>query len=81
MLHIKFQGHRSIGSGAERFLKVFTIYGRSNHIDYVLHLPVYWYALSYEDYHHVIWTVWTYSHFFHPWRLYTTFSYNWLSGF
>ena len=27
MLHTKFQGHQSIGSGEEDFLKVFTIMG------------------------------------------------------
>ena len=34
MLHIKFQGHWSIGSG-EDFLKVFTIYGHGGHVGYV----------------------------------------------
>ena len=32
MLHTKFQGHRSIGSGEENFLKVFTIYGHGGHL-------------------------------------------------
>ena len=34
MLHTKFQGHRSIGSG-EDFLKVFTIYGHGSHLGHV----------------------------------------------
>ena len=33
MLHIKFQGHRSIGSGD--FFKVFTIYGHGGHAGHV----------------------------------------------
>ena len=32
MLHTKFQGHRSIGSGGEVFFKVFTIYGHGGHL-------------------------------------------------
>ena len=35
MLHTKFQGHRSIGSGVEDFLKVFTIYGHGGHLGHV----------------------------------------------
>ena len=35
MLHTKFQGHRSIGSGEEDFLKVFTIYGHGSHLGHV----------------------------------------------
>ena len=39
MLHTKFQGHWSIGSGEEdRFFKVFTIYGHGGHIGHVIHL-------------------------------------------
>ena len=34
MLHTKFQGHRSIGSG-EDFLKVFIIYGHGGHLGHV----------------------------------------------
>ena len=34
MLHTKFQGHRSIGSG-EDFFKVFTIYGHGGHVGHV----------------------------------------------
>ena len=37
MLHTKFQGHRSIGSGEEDF-KVFTIYGHGGHVGYVTQL-------------------------------------------
>ena len=32
MLHTKFQGHWSIGSGEEDFFKVFTIYGHGGHV-------------------------------------------------
>ena len=37
MLHTKFQGHRSIGSG-EDFFKVFTIYGHGGHVGHVTQL-------------------------------------------
>ena len=32
MLHTKFQGHQSIGSGEEDFLIFFTIYGHGGHV-------------------------------------------------
>ena len=35
MLHTKFQGHWSVGSGEEESLKVFTIYGHGGHIGHV----------------------------------------------
>ena len=35
MLHAKFQGHQSSGSGEEDFFKVFTIYGHGGHVEYV----------------------------------------------
>ena len=38
MLHIKFQGHGSIGSGEEDFFKVFTIYGHGSHVGHVTQL-------------------------------------------
>ena len=38
MLHTKFQGHRSIGSGEEDFLRLFTIYGHGGHVGHVTHL-------------------------------------------
>ena len=38
MLHTKFQGHRSIGSGEEDFFKVFTIYGHGGHVGHVTQL-------------------------------------------
>ena len=38
MLHIKFQGHRSTGSGEEDFFKVFTIYGHGGHVGHVTQL-------------------------------------------
>ena len=37
MLHTKFQGHQSIGSGEEDF-KVFTIYGHGGHVGRVAQL-------------------------------------------
>ena len=37
MLHTKFQGHQSVGSG-EDFFKVFTIYGHDGHVDHVTKL-------------------------------------------
>ena len=36
MLHTKFQGHRSSGSGD--FFKIFTIYGHGSHVGYVTQL-------------------------------------------
>ena len=38
MLRIKFQGHRSTGSGQEDFFKVFTIYGHGGHVGHVTQL-------------------------------------------
>ena len=38
MLHTKFQGHGSIGSGEEDFFKVFTIYGHGSHVGHVIQL-------------------------------------------
>ena len=35
MLHTKFRGNRSSGSGEEDFLRVFTIYGRGGHLCHV----------------------------------------------
>ena len=35
MLHTKFQGHRSIGSGAENFLRFFTMYGHGGNLGLV----------------------------------------------
>ena len=37
MLHTKFQGHQSIGSG-EKIFKVFTIYGHGGHVGHVTQL-------------------------------------------
>ena len=37
MLHAKFQGHRSIGSGEEDSFKVFTIYGHGSQLGHVTH--------------------------------------------
>ena len=38
MLHTKFQGHWSIGSGEEDFLIFFTIYGHGSHVGHVTQL-------------------------------------------
>ena len=38
MLHTKFQGHRTIGSGEEDFFKVFTIYRHGGHVGHVTQL-------------------------------------------
>ena len=38
MLHTKFHGYRSIGSGDEDFFKVFTIYGHGRHVGHVTQL-------------------------------------------
>ena len=38
MLHTKFQGHRSIGSGEQDLFKVFTIYGHDSHVGHVTQL-------------------------------------------
>ena len=38
MLHTKFQGHGSIGSGEKDFFKVFTIYGHGRHAGHVTQL-------------------------------------------
>ena len=38
MLYTKFQGHQSIGSGIEDFLRFFTINGHGGHIGHVTQL-------------------------------------------
>ena len=38
MLQTKFQGHRSIGSGEEDFLRFFTIYEHGGHVGHVTQL-------------------------------------------
>ena len=38
MLHTKFQGHWSIDSREEDFLKAFTIYGHGGHVGHVTQL-------------------------------------------
>ena len=38
MLHAKFNGHWSTGSGEEDFLMFYTIYGHGNHIGHVIQL-------------------------------------------
>ena len=45
MLHTKFQGHQSIGSG-EDFFKVFTIYGHGGHVGHVTQLI----CISFQSY-------------------------------
>ena len=39
MLHYKFRGNRSAGSGEEDFWRVFTIYGRGGHLGHVTRVP------------------------------------------
>ena len=39
MLHTKFRGNRSTGSGEEDFLTDFTMYGRGGHIGHVTQMP------------------------------------------
>ena len=39
MLHTKFRGNRSTGSGEEDFLMVCTIYGRGGHLGHVTQMP------------------------------------------
>ena len=41
MLHTKFQGHWSIGSGEEDFFKVFTVYGHGSHVGHVTQTILY----------------------------------------
>ena len=41
MLHTKFQGHGSIGSGEEDFFNVFTIYGHGSHVGHVTRAHLY----------------------------------------
>ena len=36
MLHTKFRGNRSAGSGEEEFLMVFTIYGHLGHVTSII---------------------------------------------
>ena len=38
MLHTKFQGHWSIGSGEENLLRVLIIYGHGGHVGHVTQL-------------------------------------------
>ena len=38
MLHTKFQGHGSIGSGEEDFFKIFTIYRHGGHVGHLTQL-------------------------------------------
>ena len=40
MLHIKFRGNLSTGSGEEDFFKVFTIYGHGSHLGHVTSIPI-----------------------------------------
>ena len=39
MLHTKFCGNQSAGSGEEYFLRVFNIYGRGGHLGHVTRIP------------------------------------------
>ena len=47
MLHTKFQGHRSIGSGEENFLRFFNIYEHGGHVGHVTqHICIYFNSYS-----------------------------------
>ena len=55
MLHTKFQGHGSISSGEEDFLRFLTIYGHGSHVGHVtqlicinFHFFIFSLKLSYE---------------------------------
>ena len=39
VLHTKFRGNQSAGSGEEDFWRVFTIYGRGGHLGHVTQMP------------------------------------------
>ena len=39
MLHTKFRGNRSTGSGEDDFIRVFTINGRGGHLGHVIQMP------------------------------------------
>ena len=39
MLHTKFRGNRSTGSGEQDFWRVYTIYGHDGHLGYVTQMP------------------------------------------
>ena len=47
MLHTKFRGNRSAGSGEEDFLKVFTIYGHGGHLGHVT-------SIMSSDFHYLV---------------------------
>ena len=52
MLHTKFRGNRSAGSGEETFLRVFTIYGYGGHLDHVTSIMLSdFHFLVLESYH------------------------------
>ena len=49
MLHTKFHGHWSIGSGEEDFFKGFTIYGHGGHVGHLCKFSfLFSFKLSYE---------------------------------
>ena len=54
MLHTKFRGNRSAGSGEEDFLIVFTIYGRGGHLGHVTQMPRTKYRSPYPRRLHII---------------------------
>ena len=49
MLHTKFQGHRSVASGEEDFLKVLTIYGHCCHVGHMTKLI----CINFHSYSHL----------------------------
>ena len=50
MLHTKFQGHRSSGSGEEDFFKVFTIYGHGGHVGHVTQIINYKLCINFHSF-------------------------------
>ena len=56
MLHTKFQGHRSINSGEEDFLRFFNIYEHGGHLGHVTLFLLY--KISFPFTHKLSWEIW-----------------------
>ena len=50
MLHTKFRGNWSAGSGKEDFLKVFNIYGHSGHLGHVISIILQWILIAFKKF-------------------------------
>ena len=57
MLHTKFRGNRSTGSGVEDFWRGFNIYGRSGHLGHVAETIYYKFASLFPRMLHIIFGV------------------------